>query len=135
MWTRFNFFLVVETGLSAALFGFFKEPETLSEYGFFLALIGAVSSLSWYVFGTQDRYLSEVYRTHVKEAGCKISEKLELDKYLDCPYVHVGYQETKIDKHIYQWRADLISTTKLAAWFPLLVFVYWLIVVYRTTFR
>jgi hypothetical protein len=128
MWTRFNFFLVVETGLSAALFGFFKPPSTISELGLFLALIGAVSSLCWYVFGAQDRYLAAVYRTHVEEAGSKISEKLELEDYLGYPYIPVVYQETEIDRHIYQWRADIVSTTKLAAWFPLLVFIYWLLV-------
>lgn len=130
MWMRFNFFLTIESALSVALFGLFRDTKSLSDYGIFIALIGAVSSLCWYVFGAQDRYLSAIYRKHVETAASQLDERLGLKEYLKADYIHVGDQNTKIDQHIYQWWREIISTTKLAAWFPLLVFMYWLIVVY-----
>jgi hypothetical protein len=52
-----------------------------------------------------------------------------LGEHLGSGYVHVGDQSTKIKQkwyaYFYQWRSDPFSTTKLAAWFPLLVTLYW----------
>ncbi|MFZ3167957.1 MAG: hypothetical protein WA130_10115 [Candidatus Methanoperedens sp.] len=125
MWQRFNFFIALESALSVALFGFFKGNEGFSHYAIITAVIGAVSSICWYIFGAQDRCLAALYRKHVKDAGEKIAYNLGLKE----DYVHAADQTIKIKqkwyKYIYQWRSEHISTTKLAALFPLLVVLYW----------
>src|SRR5436309_1205740 len=72
MWTRFNFFLVLESGLSAALWVWFKDKPGFLEKTLVLSWVGVFSSICWYVFGAQDRHLVEVYRKHVADAGSKI---------------------------------------------------------------
>lgn len=133
MWQRFNFFIALESGLSAALFGFFKGEEGLSDYAIIIAVIGAVSSICWYIFGAQDRYLKELYGNQVKYTGEKIANKLGLKNYLGSEYVHVGDQTEKLKQkwyeYIYQWRSKHITTTKLAALFPLLVVIYWISII------
>jgi len=137
MWTRFHFFLVLESGLSAALWVWFKDRGVFAREGLMIAGIGAVSSCIWYIFGAQDRYLVEVYRRQVRDAGRDIANKLGIPIPPDpdgepgeSDYVYVGYSNAKIPyknfyQRIYQWRCDPISTTKLAALFPILVVLYW----------
>jgi hypothetical protein len=126
MWQRFNFFIALESALSVALFGLFKEKEeVLSHYATPIALIGICSSICWYILGAQDRYLVVLYREHVEDVGKKIADQIGL-----MGYVHVGDQNTKPKRkryeHIYQWRSDYISTTRFAALFPVLVVLYWI---------
>ena len=116
MWQRFNFFLVIEMGLSAAIWGWVTEFED-SKYGWTIILIGLLSSLCWYIFGAQDRYLVEVYRKAIQCAWKKVNS--------DQNYHPVGSTKIKVKKAWYQWRSENISTTKLAAIFPLLVSIYW----------
>jgi hypothetical protein len=132
MWTRFNFFIALESALSVALFGLFDANVGFSENATLIAVIGTVSSVFWYAFGAQDRYLVEIYRTHVEEAGAKIAEKLGLEIYLGSEYVHVGDTSTKIKQYVYQWRLEPFSPTKLAAWFPLGVLLYWIAIIVLT---
>jgi len=58
--------------------------------------------------------------------GKKIEFKYELENYN-----YIGQTENtknlKVIQRIYQWRSDLFSTTKLAAWFPLAVLFLWLV--------
>ena len=126
MWTRFNFFLVLESGLSAALWGWAKDKETFSGGASAFAWIGLITSICWYVMGAEDRYLVEAYRSQVEFIGAKVAEKIGLKEYMGSNYVHVGSQKVKVQFRIYQWRWDPISTTKLAAWFPLIVTLYWI---------
>jgi hypothetical protein len=130
MWTRFNFFLVLESGLSAALWVWFKDKAESVDKAVVLTWVGIVSSICWYVFGAQDRHLVEIYRKHVDDVGAKIADTLGLRGYLGSAYVPVGDPKTKIKQkwfeYLYQWRCEPLSTTKLAAWFPLLVTAYWI---------
>ncbi len=127
MWTRFNFFIVLETALFAGFFGLFKDTDRALGIMPAVAGIGIVLSACWYVFGAQDRYLVEVYRSQVQDAGARIAGQLGLKERLGYDYVHVGDQSTRVKQHIYQWRSERFSTTKLAAWFPLLVLLGWVI--------
>src|SRR5438093_13743895 len=88
MWTRFNFFIVLETALSGGFFTFFKSAGRSSNGATIAACVGVASSACWYVFGAEDRYLVEVYRSHVRDAGVKIAKKLGLEQYRGHEYVH-----------------------------------------------
>ncbi|HLO28798.1 MAG TPA: hypothetical protein VK249_06670 [Anaerolineales bacterium] len=129
MWTRFNFFLVLESGLSAALWLWFKDKGAFIGQANPLAWLGLVTSFCWYVMGAEDRYLVVVYRSHVEDAGKKVKQDLELQDYV---YVSDPTRPL-IEQKIYQWRFEPLSTTKLAAWFPILVTLYWIMMIVMTS--
>jgi hypothetical protein len=132
IWTRFNFFIALESALSVALFSLFSDANGLSEHATLIAIIGAISSAVWYVFGAQDRYLVVNYRSQVRNAAAQLEEKLGLRDYLGTDYIYVGDTSKDFSQRIYQFRLETFSTTKLAAWFPLLVLLYWLVVIVLT---
>jgi hypothetical protein len=71
MWTRFNFFLRIETGLMGV--AFLASRDQWSRCAVVFALAGVLVSLAWYVFGAQDRYLVLLYRDQV---NCLLEESL-----------------------------------------------------------
>ncbi len=60
MWTRFNFFLVIHV----ALFGLFFDKG--SDCASYLALVGFILAVLWYIFAATDNKLADVYRDHVE---------------------------------------------------------------------
>lgn len=74
LWTRFNFFLSIET----ALFGFLgylvfdnRNVRAIP----FVAAIGVVLSVLWYIIGAQDQALVRCYRKRADAAAIHLSEK------------------------------------------------------------
>ena len=134
MWSRCNFFVGLESALTVAILGWFKDRGGFSQDAGFIALIGAVLSVCWYCFGAQDRYLAEVYRTQVALLGQVLESEFNLSKELGDEYLkysHVGDTQSdkaRVDMSPIQWRSRAISTTKLAVWFPILTFIYWLVI-------
>jgi hypothetical protein len=132
MWNRFNFFLVLEAGISAALWVWLKEKGGFIPQAPALAWVGLVSGLVWYAFGAQDRYLVEVYRNQVEAAGKEIATQLALKDYVSVGSEDIALNQ-KLYEYLYQWRIELISPTRLAAWFPLLVLLYWVYMIVLTS--
>ena len=109
MWTRFNFFMVANTAVVIALCKELIEGKPLIA-SLPLLSAAAVLALWWYIFGAQDRYLVEAYRTEIR----KVAEAFPPG------YLPVSdMSESHIEPELYQWRSKTFSTTKLAAWFPL----------------
>lgn len=71
MWTRFNFFVTIESALIGGKFIFGGGSLTWQ-----LVFLGAVLSFIWYVFGAEDRFLVKVYRKQVEDAGQKVATML-----------------------------------------------------------
>src|SRR5688500_11487896 len=71
MWTRFNYFVGIESALVGGklIFG----GGNLSRE---LAVVGLIVSLIWYVMGAEDRFLVRVYRKHVEDAGDLMAKSL-----------------------------------------------------------
>src|SRR5882672_9827951 len=72
MWTRFNYFIGIESALIGGklIFGGGKLSRGV-------AIVGAVVSLIWYVMGAEDRFLVRVYRDeHVKNAASLVAKSL-----------------------------------------------------------
>ncbi len=121
VWTRFNYFVVIEAALigGKTIFG----AEAISIAGL---LFGFGLSVVWYVMGAQDKFLIEVYRKHIRDAARRV-EATAWDGPL--PYHPVGETEA-MSKHvpmdISTWRISAISTTRLAALIPLAVSLVWL---------
>ncbi len=122
MWTRFNFFVGIQTALIG---GTILSHD--GKLGNGLPVVGAALGFIWYVMGAEDRYLVEIYRKHVAEAGGLLARSLQKDH--SGSYHHVGeIEETSkgIPLRISGWRLNSISTTKLAALIPLLLTLTWI---------
>lgn len=127
LWNRFNYFLTVQSALFGATV---LSPD---KFRWWVPIFAAVVCLLWYMFGVQDRYLVELYRAQIE----RTLEKLERQLSLGSNYYMVGQTEDrdgarivdlKIKNEIYQRRWAGFSTTKLAAWFPLVLLVIWLFI-------
>src|SRR5712692_654250 len=137
MWTRFNFFITIESALIGG-----KIIYGGGELNWQLALLGIVLSFIWYVFGAQDRYLVSVYRKQVEDAGQKVATTLWPQNSTRRVYNHVGEVGKvaleaqqgdakqsflgKVVERLSEWRVELLSTTRLAALFPFLISLIWL---------
>jgi hypothetical protein len=122
MWTRFNYFVVIETALlgGRTIFG-----DT--EIGVGGVLFGACLSGLWYVMGAEDRYLVQVYRNHVQDAGALLGR--DLWPVIEQPYRTVGDISGTTDTikaSISGWRVEPFSTTRLASLIPLAVTLVWI---------
>ncbi|HEY1164232.1 MAG TPA: hypothetical protein VGE90_03675 [Chitinophaga sp.] len=126
MWTRFNYFVTIESSLIGGKFLF--DPHNHSQ-GF--AVLGIALSFVWYVFGANDKYLVEVYRTAVKEAGRKITSLMPLGgSYPEgSGYHYVGdvHPFPDIKPGLSCWRIEQFSITHLAAWFPFILTIAWIV--------
>lgn len=142
MWTRFNFFVTIESALIGGKFIFGGGNPSWP-----VAVLRTVLSFIWYVFGAEDRFLVKICRKQVEDAGQKIAIMLWPEDPPHPSYDHVGQiGETarelqqrdarepllnRLIEHLSGWRFELVRTTKLAALFPLFVFLVWLGVLTR----
>jgi hypothetical protein len=126
MWTRFNYFVVVEAALLSGktIFGDMQIGTTGLGFGLGLSLV-------WYVMGAEDRYVVQVYREQVKQAATVLSSPLWPAGA--APYQYVGdLENVKIKRRLSAWRFNRISATRLAALIPLAVTMLWLALLIRT---
>jgi hypothetical protein len=125
MWTRFNYFVVIE----AALIGG-KTVFGTGEIGRIGLAFGLGLSVVWYVMGAEDRYLVQAYRGQAKAAGKLLSDLLWPEHPRVPRYFAVGdidgVRET-IKISPVSWRWEQTSTTRLAALIPLIVSAVWLV--------
>lgn len=127
MWTRFNFFVGIESAIigGKVVFGDGKLSASI-------AILGAGVAIVWYVMGAEDRFLVDPYRRQVADAAALVTTTVWRAEVP--PYRHVG--EVKESSRALTmspsgWRLEPISTTRLAAWIPLLVLVGWMCVLMR----
>ena len=77
--------------------------------------------------GEEDRFLVRVYRGHVKGAADLLANAL-WNANAHGPYWHVGEIDESSKRLVWEfsgWRVEAFSTTRLAAWIPLLVLIAW----------
>jgi len=126
IWTRFNFFLT----LQSALFG--ASIISIEKYQWRVPAFGMFISALWYLAGAQDRYLVELYRKQIQNAIPKIKHGLQLSDYYyigqteDIPGEAESVKDLKVVNTIYQWRSKRASTTRLAAIIPLIMLIIWI---------
>jgi hypothetical protein len=143
MWTRFNFFVTIESALIGGKFLIASNAPSQE-----LAIAGIILSGLWYVMGAQDRYLVKLYRWEVEEAGKRVAEKVwNVDLAKD--YDSVGrvdddivkrfdhHQKKQLGtenrlKQLFEaasgWRSKLFSITHLAAFYPLIAVGLWVLI-------
>jgi hypothetical protein len=130
MWTRFNFFVTIESALAGGKF-LFGGPTAGLTRG--IAALGVVLSVIWYVFGAEDRYLVRIYRRQVQDAGKKAAGALlddtDAGAYRPVGEIEVTAKDLRADGKAFDslsgWRVEALSTTRLAALFPLLLLIGW----------
>ncbi|MFL5652828.1 MAG: hypothetical protein ACJ8CB_01415 [Ktedonobacteraceae bacterium] len=136
MWTRFNFFVTIEAVLVGFLFS--SGANAFSGNAIYLAFVEAFLSIIWWVFGAQDRYLVRFYRDQVRNVAERIAITDEKLSYYRHRYVSATPEELEHDpyaiKHakrwsLLEWRLEPLSITRLAALFPLIILLLWLLVI------
>jgi hypothetical protein len=123
MWTRFNYFVTIQSALIGGKVAFGDGRIDLQ-----LALFGAGLSAVWYVMGAEDRYLVTVYRKQVKDAGLRLAKQVLPEGTDYSPVGDIASASQGVAMDVSGWRLDAISTTRLAALIPLLVGVLWVAV-------
>ena len=127
MWVRFNYFVVVQTAIVGGRF--LVNQGQLSPA---LAVTGAFLAAIWYIMGAEDRFLVQVYRKHIEDAAKRVVDLTEWeDSQKKVNYRYVGEIEAtakEIRMNLTAWRLPAISTTRLAAIVPLLVFAAWIVI-------
>lgn len=134
LWTRFNYFLTLQSALFGAAI---LSPD---KYRWWIPLFGAFLCVLWYIFGAQDRYLVDLYRKQIEHSVIQIKENFNLQDYYFIGQTENILSKTekienlKVESNIYQWRNNYISTTKLAALFPLAILAMWIIIFFSVSF-
>jgi hypothetical protein len=143
LWTRFNFFVTIEAAVAAFMF---TSNRTFATFALDLIGVEVAVTLMWWVFGAEDRFLVRVYRKQVRDAADKLMN-LYRQGYDAFPaylgdYRYVGDVEDgakdilEEDRALgkstawspFEWRSPSISITRLAAIFPVVILVLWIIV-------
>lgn len=119
-WNRFNYFVAIESALVSGKF-FLGNGKLSSGVG----VVGAVLAFVWYVMGAEDRYLVQVYRRQVKDAGERVAQSLLKQEQSYALVGDIEQTQKDVPMRITGWRLEAISTTKLAALIPLLLTLTW----------
>lgn len=129
MWTRFNYFVVIEAALigGRTIFG----SDRISVAGL---VFGLVVSVVWYVMGAEDRFLVAFYRDQVKQSAQLLADGLWTPT--DRRYEFVGdvssapgFKPTRGGwlAAITAWRSESLSTTRMASILPFATCAVWLV--------
>ncbi len=129
MWNRFSFFVTIESAILTALLAFLQIPQ-LRDFAVYLAGLGLLIGLVWWVAGSEDRFLVTVYRGHVEQTADRIRQQEAFQTKL-ADYASVG--SVPDDLFLFaspvEWRLRWLSITRLAGLVPLLVSLIWLVVI------
>lgn len=80
MWTRFNFFLTINTALFA-----FAVNQTSQEVFLLAGMLGILVCLLWNQFAATDNYLVDVYRKQVAHAYFLLTQDASFDTLRNSP--------------------------------------------------
>ena len=126
MWTRFNFFLTLQSGLIA--FMFFRDQANFSKNLPLFLLTEVALSCIWWIFGAQDRWLTYAYRKSINHTAKEIAKKDWAGKNYQAVgnYNQLLEESPSVLKNPVQWYSRRTSITRLTAYVPLLLLLVWL---------
>jgi hypothetical protein len=124
MWTRFNFFLTLESGLIG--FFFVGDNDVLSANAPLFLMVQIVLSLTWWVFGAQDRWLVNAYRDGIDGSREAIVAAGLAETGYRAVGDYAGPASASMFKNPVEWYNRRMSITRLAAYVPLLLMFAWL---------
>jgi hypothetical protein len=156
MWTRFNFFISLETLVAGALVAAATTERPLDNL-WLVAILGLVISFCWYVVGATDRYLIATYRSQIRSTLLELARNRVFDvvddpirlrggtlqllnKPLACfrdgksvdddfryPFTGGTKEMEDIKRDVLQWRIRRLSVTTWPAFFPLIAIILWIV--------
>jgi hypothetical protein len=126
MWSRFNYFLTIQTGLFILLFSQSAGVE-LSRCSLLLTPIGITWCVLWYMFGAQDRYSVAIQRRNIEHTAEQIYTKLNLSHQYYAGQTS-NMKDLGVPANFYQWRIGVLSISKLVAMCPVFVLLIWIFV-------
>jgi hypothetical protein len=94
MWTRFNFFLTINSALFVASINLNKDNH---HNVWLLAVLGFAFSLVWNQFGATDNYLTDLYRKQVALSHYLLQEALRNEENFLLP----GRKELELETFSY----------------------------------
>jgi hypothetical protein len=136
MWTRFNFFLTI----NSALFGF-SFNSSYAHNVTYISWAGIVFSLVWFYFGGVDNRLVDIYREHVKTSFDTIKKALQTSPVESADgsaaqknavlkeLRFAGSTEPlpSMEKRLWSFRWEHASATDLATILPIVFALAWMI--------
>jgi hypothetical protein len=123
MWQRFNYMLGIQTAIAGGKFILSPDKDGLE-----LCMIGFLFAVLWYMLGAQDRYLFKLYQKQVQAAFVVIE-----DDDASKTKSHVGQVDDvveKVDRDLFTWRFEAISSTKMAAIVPMVIAILWVVFIF-----
>src|SRR5918993_3007569 len=117
VWTRFNFFLTVQSGLAAG-FALSQNDGVLADSAIYFLIAEAFISLVWWVFGAQDRWTIATLRAQVAQSWRLLTSSSSCASVLPARYPHAGQTEIYRRRRWVspaEWRWQRISITRLPA--------------------
>jgi hypothetical protein len=128
-WTRFNFFITIESALLTGLV-FTRDGGGFTDAALYFLAGEAAVSVVWWVFGAQDRHHVTAYRIEIGQAWEALVATPSLAGKLPEEYSHAGHMAERSGwVSPVEWRWKWISTTKLPALVPLVLLVMWLVLI------
>jgi hypothetical protein len=144
MWTRFNFFLTINSALFVASININRDNN--HNVGL-LAVLGFALSLVWNQFGATDNYLADLYRKQVALSHYLLQEALKNEENLTLPATDEQQLKTfsyagniqdeiynvsdgrikKLEQGFWQRRWKHASVTELAIIFSILFALAWIL--------
>jgi hypothetical protein len=139
MWTRFNFFLTINTGLFAI-----AVAQSSQELWLLAGILGIVMSVCWNQFAATDNYLVDVYRRQIAHAHFLLTQDAAFDRLraaqvppelktwtytgaIAAEYFDPADRQIKhIRQNFFQRRIPWLSATELGVVIPLLYILGWL---------
>jgi hypothetical protein len=89
MWTRFNFFISLETLVAGVVVAAAATEKTLDN-PLPVAFLGLVVSACWYLVGITDRYLIAVYRSQIRSTLLEMARNRVFDVVDDPNQLRIG---------------------------------------------
>ena len=123
IWTRFNFFITFEGLIISANFISSKNQMSI-----WVSVLGLITSIIWYCFSANDRYLVKVYRNHVEEAHNILRDMIEkcTKQHLSADYDMSISSNTTVTPNLLGWRCKKIGLTDYATMVPIAMFLFWI---------
>jgi hypothetical protein len=140
MWTRFNFFLAINSALFAS-----SVNKDNTRYVWLLVALGFAFSLVWNQFGATDNYLADLYRKQVALAHYLLQKalknediilsgsQLELETFSYAGNIQDDFYNVskgcidKLEQGFWQRRWKYVSVTELAIIFSVVFAFAWLL--------
>ncbi|MEY4903288.1 MAG: hypothetical protein RLZZ292_1103 [Bacteroidota bacterium] len=123
MWTRFNIFLTLQTGLAGAKIMYVQKSNETPMIDIQLVYLALILATLWFMVGIIDRSLVQNYRNQIKDTYSQLNEASE-NTLENIP--HTGKVETEKMHFLERILHSVFSPTKIIFVVPMIAILLWL---------